>query len=65
MIYTINIEMNKPNTCFDCIFSKKEYCWAKCPFINKISEDGKPIPKNCPLKEKNKNKIYKFNIDIH
>ena len=59
MKFTINIEMEKPHTCFDCDFSQKEYCWATCHFLNKTTEDGNPIPKECPLK-KNQNKIYNY-----
>ena len=61
MIRTINIEMGSfPTTCFECDFAKKEYCWATCPFLDITTEDMQPIPKNCPLKKKNKDKIYRL-----
>lgn len=60
MKFTINIEMEKPHTCFECDFSKKEYCWATCHFLNKTTEDGDPIPRECPLKRKNQDKIYNY-----
>lgn len=66
MIRTITIQMEDiPKTCFNCDFAKKKYCWAKCPFLQSCREDGEPTPKNCPLKLKNKNKIYNFNVDIY
>ena len=66
MTRTITIEIKEmPKTCFDCNFSKKVYCWASCPFLQTSREDGEPIPKDCPLKLKNKNKIYNFDVDIY
>jgi hypothetical protein len=61
MVRTIQIEMdNFPTTCFDCDFSKKEYCWATCPFLNITTEDRQPTPSRCPLKKKNAKKVYKI-----
>jgi hypothetical protein len=66
MKYSINVEIDEmPTTCFDCIFAKRVYCWANCPFTNESREDGMAISKNCPLKKKNKDKIYNFNVDIY
>lgn len=66
MTRTITFEIEEiPTTCFICPFAKKEYCWATCPFLQSCREDGEPTPKNCPLKLKNKNKIYNFNVDIY
>lgn len=66
MTRTITIQMeNKPRTCFDCDFAKKEFCWARCPFLQSCREDGEPTPKDCPLKLKNKDKIYNFNVDTY
>ena len=66
MFRTITIEMeNAPKTCFECIFAKKRYCWAICPFLKTEIMDTKPTPKDCPLKLKNKNKSYNFNVDIY
>ena len=63
MLKTINVEIESfPNTCFDCCFSVKKYYWAVCPFLNTTKEDGQPIPKECPLKEKNSKKTYKFSL---
>ena len=65
MVATINInipeikEEKDLNSCMDCPFSKKLYCWTYCPFLQEIREDG-VIPRGCPLKKKNKNKIYNF-----
>lgn len=64
MLRTITIEMEDfPTTCFNCDFAETSYCWAKCPFIDTVREDGQPLPKDCPLKAKNKNKIYKYSLD--
>lgn len=66
MTRTITFEIEgMPTTCFECPFAKIAYCWASCPFLQSCREDGEPTPKNCPLKLKNKNKIYNFNIDIY
>lgn len=66
MTRTITIEIEEmPKTCFDCIFSKKVYFCASCPFLKTERIDGEPTPKDCPLKLKNKNKIYNFDIDIY
>ena len=63
---TITIKIKEmPVTCFECGFAKKSYCWATCPFLSITREDGEPTPKECPLKLKNKNKIYNFNVDIY
>ena len=48
---TLNLNYEKPKTCFDCFFSKKEYCWATCMFLQTIREDGKKPPKTCPWVE--------------
>jgi len=63
MIVPINVQIDEEvRSCFDCPFAKKEYCYSTCPFLDPIyREDGEPIPKKCPLKNKNRNKIYKFN----
>ena len=61
IVRTINIEIERvPETCFDCPFSKKEYCWATCHFLQETREDGMAPSKNCPLKPKNRNKKYTF-----
>lgn len=49
----------KTSSCFDCPLSKKLYCWTYCPFLQEIREDG-VVPRGCPLKKKNENKIYNF-----
>ena len=65
-IQSINFELEEmPRTCFDCPFSKKSYCWATCPITLKTTEDGECLPKNCPFKKKNQNKIYHFNEKIY
>lgn len=61
MVATINVEIEEmPRTCFDCPFSKTEYIWATCPFLQETREDNMATPKNCPLKAKNKGKKYTF-----
>ena len=61
MVVTINLEMEEmPRTCLDCPFSKVEYYWATCPFLQETREDGMAPSKNCPLKAKNKGKKYTF-----
>lgn len=63
---SINVEIDEmPTTCFECLFAKKSYCWATCPFTSETKEDGEPTSKNCPLKKKNEDKIYNFNVDIY
>ena len=67
MITKIQININeRPETCFDCSFACRSYCWAVCPFIPNMEPrgDGEPTPKLCPLKKKNQNNIYDFNGKI-
>ena len=55
----INIEISEmPDTCFNCPFSIKKYCWATCIFLKCTREDGDKTPSKCPLKLKNKNFIW-------
>lgn len=61
---TLNIS-KMPETCFDCPFAAKAYCWATCPFLNTTKEDGEETPKGCPLKLKNINKAYNFHKEIY
>jgi hypothetical protein len=66
MVYNLKINIDDEiKTCFDCPFSKKEWCWARCPFLNTMIEDERPRPKKCPLKKKNENLIYEFNKKIY
>ena len=54
------------DSCFQCEFASKAYCWAKCPFLDiEPREDTKPIPQSCPLREKNRNKLYTLNKSVY
>jgi hypothetical protein len=61
---TFNIS-KVPETCFDCPFAAKAYCYATCPFLNTVREDEEPTPKACPLKLKNIDKAYNFYPGIY
>lgn len=61
---TFNIS-EMPKTCFDCLFAARAYCYAACPFLNTVKEDGEKTPKDCPLKLKNVNKAYNFHREIY
>jgi len=66
MIRTISVNLEEmPLTCFDCMFSSKEYFYATCPFLQCTIEDGAPTPKKCPLKKKNYNQIYTFDTNVY